>query len=533
MMDEEEDQASKSLSESLLRSNYELWRGVEEGANASASPDHTDPHIITVQELLSRPRVISTIQAHGIQKLADISLPDDLVLGRIGDDSIITMGSQHPSFGNDSIESVWRQYLAPSPPSSHPPKKQQAAWHADIPIKTYLVTIKNAANPDCQGLLQPLLRRWQAGGCSFTVFSLPAVHAVIDWKWETYCKKLLQIELLFFLLWMAAFYSFTAAFQDEDVSLSLAQLLASPRGQLTVACDVLALLGMAPFVAIEAATVHAYGVWGWATAWNVLDLSCYTLQLFIISVHLGRFSSLGSGWLSIAAALLCLLLLFRLQYFSRVLSSNIAFFDDLKEVVVSVKTYLLFLAMIVLGYAASFQILFRADQKQHPEFLNLPRSFIQMVTWSAGNADLNPLYQHASNPVAACVFGVSFVFILGIVLLNLLIGMITTSLDRLREDEMERQLLSKAQAIDELDAVLPQWVERRYPHLFPPFIHVLKVDKAKMDGVCGSGGGGGGQRQDDDGTQVLLSSLKEEIKQVQEQLQVLMHRLDCGTIATK
>ena len=41
----------------------------------------------------------------------------------------------------------------------------------------YVVTIKNAAKPDKDGLLQPLLRRWQAGGCSYAVFSLPAVQA--------------------------------------------------------------------------------------------------------------------------------------------------------------------------------------------------------------------------------------------------------------------------------------------------------------------------------------------------------------------
>lgn len=40
------------------------------------------------------------------------------------------------------------------------------------------------------------------------------------------------------------------------------------------------------------------------------------------------------------------------------------------------------------------------------------RAFIVMVTWCAGNADLTPLYQHAHNPVAACLLAVVFVFVL-------------------------------------------------------------------------------------------------------------------------
>lgn len=40
----------------------------------------------------------------------------------------------------------------------------------------YVVSIKGAARPDKDGLLQPLLKRWQAGGCSYSVFALPAVQ---------------------------------------------------------------------------------------------------------------------------------------------------------------------------------------------------------------------------------------------------------------------------------------------------------------------------------------------------------------------
>lgn len=46
------------------------------------------------------------------------------------------------------------------------------------------------------------------------------------------------------------------------------------------------------------------------------DLATYIIQLAVVVMHLGRLS-ISSDWLSILAAAQCILLLFRLQYFSR------------------------------------------------------------------------------------------------------------------------------------------------------------------------------------------------------------------------
>lgn len=78
------------------------------------------------------------------------------------------------------------------------------------------------------------------------------------------------------------------AFQDEDTALSLEELLSTPRGRLTVLCDLLCLLGMLPFVFIEAATVSAYGVKGWATTWNLLDAATYINQARCSSHRIAR-----------------------------------------------------------------------------------------------------------------------------------------------------------------------------------------------------------------------------------------------------
>jgi hypothetical protein len=45
-----------------------------------------------------------------------------------------------------------------------------------------------------------------------TIFDV-YVQAVIDWKWNRFCRRLLLWELAVFLLWLVSFSIFTIAFQ--------------------------------------------------------------------------------------------------------------------------------------------------------------------------------------------------------------------------------------------------------------------------------------------------------------------------------
>ncbi|PRW33106.1 transient receptor potential channel [Chlorella sorokiniana] len=426
-------------------------------------------------------------------QVAQLDLQDKLVLSKIGDDSIITMGADRPDI---DFEAAWKRELGQ-------PAVTQTGWSSTIPVCAYVVSIRNAAAADKDGLLQPLLKRWQAGGLSYTAFALPAVQAVIDWKWNRFCKRLVLWELAFFLLWLFSFFDFTVVFQDEDTHASLHQLLSSARGRLTVACNILALVGMAPFLVIEVSTMKAYGLWNWATVWNVNDLATYIIQygwslytwvvnvndlatyiiqIAVVVMHLGRLS-ISSDWLSILASAQCILLLFRLQYFSRVFrATRFSFLDSLKEVIHDVKWYLVFLLLMLGGFATSFHILYRRDQEKHDNFSTIGKSIMTMVTWSAAaDADLNPLYENAHNPVAGSVLACLFVFVLATVLMNLLISIMTNTLDKVTENEGLRMLLSKAQAIDELESTIPSWIERLFPGLYPAYLHVLRVDPDKLD----------------------------------------------------
>lgn len=186
-----------------------------------------------------------------------------------------------------------------------------------------------------------------------------------------------------------------------------------------------------------------------------------------------------------AAAVEAILLLFRLQYFSRVFpNTRFSFVDDIKAVLSDVKYYIFFLIVIITGYAVAFHVLFRDpdDQKAHDEFSSLSKAFVQVVAWSFDGPELTELYKDAKNPVMACILGVSFAFIMGMVLINLLISLMTNSLDSVTAHENLRSLLNRAIVIDELERTIPMWVYRRMD-CNPPYLHVLRVDPDTLDGA--------------------------------------------------
>jgi hypothetical protein len=43
-------------------------------------------------------------------------------------------------------------------------------------VQAFVVNIKHAAAPDVEGIINPLLLRYQTGGCHYGVFGLPAVQ---------------------------------------------------------------------------------------------------------------------------------------------------------------------------------------------------------------------------------------------------------------------------------------------------------------------------------------------------------------------
>lgn len=450
--------------EALLEEQHQPWEHVEEGVAPS----------ISVEALFrQRPdHVLQTLSKQGVSKLGEFTEKEAVVLEAFNSDVLCTLGASSQVI---DVETTWRRELRNLVPHKPP------GWSQNVVVEAFVVNVQGASRPDKEGLLQPLLRRWQAGGVSLAVFGLPAVQAVVDYKWERMGRKLMLGELAFFLAWLLSFSAFTVIFQDEDLDLSLGQLVATGRGAATVALEALALAATSPFLVLEWGTLRAYG-WGWASVWNGIDVVTYVLQFAITALHLGRW--VLSGWISVMCAAQVVLLLFRLQWFSRCFASTrFQFVETVRDAIVSISAFLAFLLLVILGFGVAFHVLFRLDQEATEGFDSIWDAFLTMFAAQGSLLDLK-MTRSTHNPGAATTLAVCYYFCVGMVLLNLLIGIMSNAMARSSEHEALKLILSKVQVIDELESTLPPWIERRFASSwYPDYIHILRVDPDRVGRV--------------------------------------------------
>ena len=66
--------------------------------------------------------------------------------------------------------------------------------------------------------------------------------------------------------------------QDEDMHLSLAEVVQTPRGIATIVLECISYTAMLPFIYMEYRTILEY--WeDWLNAWNAIDVLVYSLQV--------------------------------------------------------------------------------------------------------------------------------------------------------------------------------------------------------------------------------------------------------------
>ncbi len=454
--------------------------------------------------------------ASGVTKIGEFKIKSSIVFPAFNGSSIITIGSPHRVINH---ERIWKQEVFRRAGADALTAQRAGGWNDDVLVEAFVINVAEAADPDKDGLLQPLLRRWQLDG-NLGVFSIPAIQATISFKWHAFARKLLLWELCIFLVWLVSFYGFTFLFQDEDLTLTLPGLLATPRGALTVAFEVLAVIAMVPFIVLEQGTFIAYGISGWLSVWNSLDMATYAIQLTLTAMHLGRIG-LESSMLSVLLALQCIFLMFRLQYFSRTFkSTRFSFLDAIRDVLVEIRGFFALLLIIFFGFASAFAILFRNDQGIN-NFDTLPHAFLKIYSSQSG-LDYREMLS-SSLPLAASLLNVAYAFIMGMVLVNLLVGIMSNALNRVTEHEALKLLLHKAQVIDELESTLPRWLEDRFEaEWYPKHIHVLRIDPDRVDRVDldalwaappqqsnGGGDGGGGNKS---GNEQQLAARLDEIQ---------------------
>ena len=81
-------------------------------------------------------------------------------------------------------------------------------WEECVIVTAYVVDIEDAAAGLEDGLLSPLVHKTQIGVTSDDIFDLPAIRAIIEYKWRNWARWYLIIEFVLYLGWLFSFVVF-------------------------------------------------------------------------------------------------------------------------------------------------------------------------------------------------------------------------------------------------------------------------------------------------------------------------------------
>lgn len=444
-----------------------------QGYWATDSVDEENILDMDVSDLLQHPEsVISVIEKYGVLKLGQFEIEDSIAIRAFRGRSLLTLGAAEAR--DLDWNAMWFAELDQYRPTG---RLIEAGWAESVVVEAHVLSIRHAAGPPGEGLLQPILLRYQKRACPLSVFGLPAVQAVLNYKWEAWAARMLMIEFIMYLSWLLSFTVFVIIFQDENLDGRTNFLPIWHHGRwvdkVKVIMNFAAVVFMTPFVLIELNTILDYG-WQWVQLWNFLDIATYTIQILTCYIYVTGWQ-IRSDAFSILLAMQCIFLFAKVQYFSRVFASaKNSLVDTLKVVISDVKWFLMFILLTLISFALAFYILFRQEDKV--EFNRVWHAIVSMFSFMLGGFDFHVFFK-SKNPEAAVCFFVLYEFIMAIMLLNLLIAIMTDSYSKVMENEHLWNLCSKAQIIDELETTLPKWLVRRWN---PSYVHILKISPRRQ-----------------------------------------------------
>ncbi|GMH44243.1 hypothetical protein BSKO_12177 [Bryopsis sp. KO-2023] len=433
--------------------------------------------------------IVAIIEAFGVVKLGEMKIHDHIVRKAFDGNSMLTVGCEK----GEELDwaSYWTDHLDKIRLNSSK-SAAEAGWNEIITVEAHVMRIKRGAGPPGTGILQPVLVRWQHGKTPISVFGLPAVHAIINYKWERWAKKALLAEFILFLCWLGSYLTFLMSFRYEDLSSTCPhwrEHIDSSElhdvGRLPTISLLCAVAFMSPFLIVELNTLYSYRL-SWLTQfWNLIDMGTYALTLVALVVYLMSWG-VCDVWFSILLGIQCILMVAKIQYFSRVFATSKGSFGDFLMVVIAdVRWFLMFMFLTMIAFGMSFSIIYRHDKKLaeedpqkfslDPAFKNLWTSLVSMYCFMLGGFDVKLFYM-GSNELVSVSFFLLFESVMAVMLLNLLIAIMTDSYSKVMEDEQLWILCSKAQIIDELETTLPKFITKRWN---PSYVQILKVGPGK------------------------------------------------------
>eukprot|EP00210_Caulerpa_lentillifera_P002104 g2019.t1 len=473
-------------------------------------------------------QLIHVIGKHGVMWLGTMNIDEWLVNREFGGRSTLTVGRN--DLYSKEWEKMWMDELM-----GGGKRYEIDPLNRVMKVEAFVVTIKNASGVRNQGLLLPLLQRWEANALPIEVWGLATVRALVSYKWNHWARKFVTAQFFIYLLWVISFLILALRYHPDDLGQSPLSLWNdNSNGRLMICAALCCQLFMFPFTFICIRRMLGSG-WQWINFWDIIDIVTQIMQVICTTVYLLE-TRIATAHFNIMLASQTILLIAKIQFFARAfVAVESSMLDTLKAVVGGIRWYLLLLILTLYSFACAFFILYRTEYTDCEDFKNILHSIMSMYSlmlgeWEMGNylsdnfnvAEFNESYfsQHdvdsfdavqyktalegnrtsGSNACslrdtcetreqnchytdlgsyrptlqvqAIMIFFCLYMVVMSILFYHLLIAMIIDSHSRQMEVRKLWVHLSRAEIINILETALPRFLTEQY---VCPYIHVLRI----------------------------------------------------------
>ncbi|KAH8045851.1 hypothetical protein JL722_14007 [Aureococcus anophagefferens] len=272
----------------------------------------------------------------------------------------------------------------------------------------------------------------------YRAYNSVLVQSIIQFKWDAFAKAIFLSQFALCVLHLSVVCGlYFAVFDHKRDRTTIRNPAGSPRGVGELLTLVFAALLSLGFLCIELSQIliegqREYFGGGAHSAWKALDLFCYALQLVVDGVL-----AFDVGALDVLSVFCCLNLLaftFKIISFARVFDDLGALVRMIVKIGYEIRHFMIVVSILLLGFWVSFSLLY-----------NQPPTFDQAIDLiDSGLYQTNTVRR--TNREIVVIFE-CFMFAVALLLLNLLIAIMNSAFEQVRQAAFVEVLFEKSRII--------------------------------------------------------------------------------------
>lgn len=331
----------------------------------------------------------------------------------------------------------------------------------------------------------------------YSVFENEVVQSLVDFKWESYVRRKFRIDLVLFILLSVSFISNAILFEQYEngnvVAVTFGNLLTGMTALLTLYFLILEFQQILHARRDGNKSVMLY----FTDGWNILDnLFLLMLTATISSQYYQMFShhsaiSIGGNkvYANVLAAASMPLLAFQALYYLKATRDTGALVRMTINIMNGIKVFCGILLLFIVTFASAFYLLFQhVDENSFDDdiafvgaYWKPHRTLLAVFTLLLGDINVNDMYK-SSSPQLAVLLLVVFLFVTGVVLMNMLIAIMGDLYDEVQDKAAAQATYAKARLILEYESRISKHeMISNQKEWFPTWIQVLKRGNFEKD----------------------------------------------------